>query len=745
MNIRLQGQLHGVVQGVGFRPFVQRLARTLQIGGFVCNQSGHVVIEAEGEKKAIDQFTRRVVCESPATARIEAIQWNQRPPLGEQQFRIATSRNTEPPAIAVPGDLAVCSACEQETFSQKDRRFGYGFASCTSCGPRFSIHAQPPWDREHTTMNRFSICETCRAEYDAVDDRRCHAQTVCCPRCGPIPELVDMATQQRLASGDEAVTRAIEALQGGLIVALKSIGGFQLLVRADDSRTVTRLRARKRRPTKPMAVLVASMAQARNIVELDPTQQSALSHRYRPIVLCTKRSVCHIAAEVTNGAPRIGIMLPTTPLHAWITRHVPFPLVATSGNLHEEPICIDNNDAQARLRGVADLLLQHDRPIARRCDDSVVDIVNNRLRVLRMGRGFAPHTVSVNVADESFSILAVGGHLKVAPALLKSGQIFLWPHIGDLDTVLARKAFTEATNDIQRFFKVKATHIACDQHPDYGTTIWAEQDGRPIIGIQHHHAHVAACLAEWKHNEALGFAWDGFGYGEVSTTPSENLPSNVRLWGGEVLHVNPRRAKRTACWWPFPLPGGDAASRDGRRALAGMCAAVGIDLPQTRRFKHVVQSAPKTTSVGRMFDAVAALTGICAESRFEGEAALRLEAIAKPGAHPYPITIREQMLDWRPALHEMIREQHQPERVASRFHASLIHAIETYARNHGANTVALVGGCFQNKILLEGALAGLARRRIRAITPLHIPPGDGGLALGQALIAANQLGGTKCA
>ncbi len=742
MNIRLHGQISGIVQGVGFRPFVLRLARAQQVGGFIRNQAGTVEIEVEGRSTAVNQFTQQLVMAAPINAVVSKIDWDERAPLGQTEFRIEDSRNQSDVASVIPGDLAVCNDCMTEAKTREQRRFEYGFGSCTNCGPRFSIAVQPPWDRAATAMKQFPMCADCQVEYQTVSDRRYHAQTNCCPFCGPSPTLFDPTTAAPIAIGGNAMSRAATALQNGFIVALKGVGGFQLLVRADDGQAVTRLRTRKRRPSKPMAVLVSGIDDAREIAVMHAAEQRALCHSSAPIVLCAKRPGTTIADPVTAGMHRIGVMLPPTPLHALLLHAVKAPLVATSGNLHDEPICITNEQAMRRLADVSDLVLGHDRDIVRRCDDSVVDIVNGRTRTLRMGRGLAPHTIEIEGLRHEQVILALGGHLKAAPALLANGKVTLWPHVGNLNTAPARDAMNDAVIDLQRFFATRAQSIVCDQHPDYATTIWAENDGRPIVRVQHHHAHVAACLAESGVSDALGFAWDGFGYGIVdalSPLPSQqDHLDRAQLWGGELLQVTTQGSHRVGTWRPFPLPGGDAAARNGRRALAGICLDAGIHVPEAQRYAPVIHLAPKTTSVGRMFDAVAALVGVCEKSSFEGEAAMRLEALAAPGAEPYAIDTDAPVLDWRPMFREMVSQRDQPEQVASRFHATLAEAIAHVAHQRRAHCVALTGGCFHNQVLLEAAQYHLASRGIDVITPITVPPGDGGLALGQAWVAAHQ-------
>ncbi len=501
------------------------------------------------------------------------------------------------------------------------------------------------------------------------------------------------------------------------------LGGFQLLVRADDDAAVARLRRRKRRPAKPFALLVADLEAARALADIGEPEARALTHPAAPIVLLRPRSGPELAPSVAPIVPRMGLMLPATPLHALLARALPFPVVCTSGNLHDEPICIDEREARGRLGDVADVFLVHDRPIARRADDSVAQVAGGRMRALRVARGLAP--VALPFAGDG-STLALGGHLKQAPVLTTERQAVLWPQVGDLHGAGARDAMAAALADLERFLGRRAEAIACDAHPDYATTIWAERSGRPVVPVWHHHAHVAAVLAEHGRDAALGFAWDGVGLGPDGAA-----------WGGETLAVDRAGARRVGHLHPFPLIGGDAAARDGRRALAGLLHAASIEVPAALApFTRLTARATPTTSVGRLFDGVAALVGVVERSRFEGEAAMALEAIAEPGAEPYELP-GDGVLDWRPMFRAMHAERDDAITVASRFHATLARCIARVAHVRGAQTVALSGGCFQNALLLEAAMDALRERGIEPLVPERVPPGDGGLALGQAWVASS--------
>ncbi|AUX24244.1 hydrogenase maturation protein HypF [Sorangium cellulosum] len=820
---RRRGRVEGVAQGVGFRPFAARLARELGLAGGVRNEGGAVVVEVEGDRERLDAFARRLEAEAPAAARIDRVAWAAVAPRGARGFRIDESDPGGAPRLTIPPDLRACEGCLAEVEDPGARRLGYPFTSCAACGPRFTIVEALPYDRPRTTMARFAMCAACRREYDDPADRRYHAQPIACPACGPALTLRDAAFA-RLAGGDAALAQACEALRRGGIVALKGLGGYQLLCDARDEAAVQRLRERKRRAEKPFAVMVAEVAAARALAAVSALEEEALTSAAAPIVLLRRRGD-GLARSVAPGSARLGVMLPATPLHHLLARRLGFPVVATSGNLHEEPIAADDEDARRRLGRIADVFLTHDRPIARRCDDAVVHVVDGRIRTLRLARGLAPvrvalgstsvgttstsvGTTSTSVGTTSTSVgtvgttstsvgtttstsvgtvgatstsvgttstsvgatstsvgttstsvgattstsvgatstsvgttstsvgralLCAGAHLKNAPAAAVDGEAVLWPHVGDLDTPAARDALDEALAALRAFLALDPAAVVADAHPDYASTRWAERSGLPVVRVQHHHAHVAACLAEHGGREALGVAWDGAGLGDDGT-----------LWGGELLHVTPRGARRLAHLRPFPLPGGDAAARDGRRALAGLLVEAGLPLPagdrDLERFAAVARStrlAPRTSSAGRLFDAVAALTGLRARASFEGQAALAVEHAAEPGAEPYPFRLDGPSIDWAPMLAPMLAERGDARRVASRFHATLIAMIVEVAVRHGARAVALAGGCFQNVLLAEGAARALRERGLSVLLPAAAPPGDGGLALGQAWVASH--------
>ena len=735
--MRRLGEVQGVVQGVGFRPYVARLAVDLGLAGLVRNGGHAVHIAVEGDRGAVERFTRRLEQEAPPAARIERVLWTDEAPQGERGFRIEESATEGAPRLTLAADLKVCADCLAEIDDPTARRHDYPFTTCTACGPRFTLARALPWDRARTSMAGFALCQACRGEYADPADRRHHAQPIACPACGPTLVLRS-ARGAPLAEAGRALDEAAELLRRGEILALKGLGGYQLLCDARTESAVGRLRARKQREEKPLAVMVPDLPGARALAVLDPLEEEALGSAAGPIVLVRRRGE-GLAPSVAPGDARVGLLLPTTPLHHRLLRRLGSPVVCTSGNLHDDPIAVDDQDALARLGAVADAFLTHDRPIVRRCDDAVVHLLDGRVRVLRLGRGTAPVRVALG-GREGSPLLCLGGHLKNAPAAVVSGEAVLWPHVGDLDTPLSRRAFEDAVAGLCSLLALTPAGVVTDAHPDHVPTRWAEAAGWPTARVQHHHAHVAACLAEHGETEALGVAWDGAGHGDDGT-----------IWGGEFLHVTPAGARRVAHLRTFPLPGGDAAARDGRRALVGLCVEAGLPLPalsaspdadrELRTFAALARSprlAPRTSSAGRLFDAVAALTGVRARSSFEGQAARMLEQLAAPGAAPYPFRVLDGVLDWAPMLAAMLEERHDAVSVASRFHATLAAAIAAIAAGSGQRTVALTGGCFQNVLLAELAATALRARGLRVLLPRVAPPGDGGLALGQAWVVTHR-------
>ena len=750
---RLRVAIQGTVQGVGFRPFVYRLATEMGLPGWVNNTAQGVFIEVEGTEAALQTFVRRISAEKPAISSIHSLESSFLDPVGFTEFGIRHSESTGATTAFVLPDIAICPDCLRETLDPSNRRHRYPFTNCTNCGPRYSIIEGLPYDRPATTMRAFKMCPACQREYDDPMDRRFHAQPNACPVCGPHVELwaPDGAV---LAAHDEALKAAGEAIRAGKIVAVKGIGGFQLMVDARNEAAVASLRQRKRREEKPFALMYPSLETARADCEVSEIEEGLLTSPASPIVLLRRRDVGAVAPSVAPGNPHLGVMIPYTPLHHLLLAEVGGPVVATSGNLSDEPICIDEHEALARLAGIADVFLVHNRPIARHVDDSVARVVMGRELVMRRARGYAP--LPVHIAEDAPSILAVGAHLKNSVALAVGKAVFVSQHIGDLETEPAYEAFRRVTQDLQRLYDAKPTAVACDLHPDYLSTRYADQSGLPTVRVQHHLAHVLSCMAE---NElaapALGVAWDGTGLGMDAT-----------VWGGEFLQVTDDEVARAAHFRPFRLIGGDKAVREPRRVgLAILVALFGENL---RGYEHLPPigaftgtelgamvsmlergvNSPLTSSVGRLFDGAAALMGLRQMVRFEGQAAMELE-FALEGVHtdaayrfePLELPGVGLQLDWGPVVRAIVSDLMGGTPVgemSARFHNGLVEAIVDVALITGASNVVLSGGCFQNKYLTERAVTRLRQEGFRPYWHQRVPPNDGGIALGQIAAAAHE-------
>ncbi len=752
---RARVTVRGGVQGVGFRPHAWRLAGELALGGWVSNSAEGVLIEVEGRAEAIDAFVRALEARRPASARIEALEVAAIAPRGEREFAIRPSRRDAAPSAAILPDLATCPECLRELFDARDRRHLYPFTNCTHCGPRYSIVQALPYDRERTTMRAFAMCPACRAEYEDPVERRFHAQPNACPACGPALALWD-AQGRVLAGKQDALLRSAQALRAGRIVAVKGLGGFHLWVDARNGEAVERLRARKGRAEKPFALMVPDLAAARAYCEVDALEAQLLESPQAPIVLLRKRVNCDapaLAAQVAPRCPELGVMLPYTPLHHLLMRELGLPVVATSGNRSEEPIAIDEREALERLHGIADLFLVHDRPIARAVEDSVARVLLGREMLLRRGRGYAPYPLALPQAGQGGALLALGAQQKSTASLLLGGQVVTSSHVGDLDSPEARDALAAAAQDLAGLYRAVPAAVACDLHPDYASTRDAERSGLPLVRVQHHVAHVAACMAEnGLRGPVLGVAWDGTGYGSDGT-----------IWGGEFLLLEPGAApRRVAHLRTFRLPGAERAAREPRRcALGALYEALGDDAfgeaasrldfsaDELRVLKSMLATgthAPLTSSAGRLFDAVAALAGLRRIASYEGQAAMELEwSIAEGSGLPaYQLDLlssgeRPLIVDWAPMLRRIahdLRAGARPGAVAAGFHRALVEAIAAVAGRVGVRQVALTGGCFQNRHLLEWGVERLRETGFEPFWHRLVPPNDGGISVGQAAWAA---------
>jgi hydrogenase maturation protein HypF len=706
---RIRLTLAGAVQGTGFRPFVHHLATSLALAGWVRNTPAGVVIELEGPADALAAFRTRLHSEKPPAAWIAHEEATNLPPGGLEGFVIAPSGTDEHASAAILPDLATCAECLAELRDPAARRHGYAFTNCTRCGPRYTIITALPYDRPNTTMSGFAMCTACSGEYTDPTDRRFHAQPIACPACGPC-----------LTPG---IGKAAAALRAGRILALKGIGGYQLLVDARDEQAVQQLRERKQREAKPFAVMAPSLEAARALAFISGEDERLLTSAAAPITLLRLRPGAPLAASVGQGSPWVGLMLPYSPLHHLLLEAFPYPVVATSGNRTGEPICVSNEEAESRLGGIADVFLHHDRPIARPCDDSVARAGPAGVTLLRRARGYAPLPVWIGAANSAPRVLAVGGHLKNTVALHLGSQVVLSQHIGDLDTPEARDAFEATIAELQRLYRVTPELIACDLHPEYTSTLWARAQGPPVRAIQHHHAHAAACAAENGLTEPyLAAVWDGTGLG-----------TDGRIWGGEFFLAENGRFHRIAHLRPFLLPGGDAAMKECERPAAGLLNALGVESRFTPLLTRSLQCV-ETTSIGRLFDALAWMSAIAPRNRYEGEAGLMMEAAAlrESDERPYPFPMRDGAADFAPLV-EQFRRAPSPRR----FHATLAQWIVDVARLAGVRTVALSGGCFQNDLLTRMSCAALTSAGFRAALHQRVPANDGGLALGQAVLAAD--------
>jgi hydrogenase maturation protein HypF len=762
------------VQGVGFRPYVYRLAHELGLGGYVLNDTHGVLLEVEGTDAAVERFLARLQPNAPALAVVERVEITPLPPAsesavtGELAFAIRASPSAGSIDTPVTPDSATCQDCLGELFDPHDRRYRYPFINCTNCGPRFTIVRGVPYDRPLTTMAVFRMCTRCHAEYTDPANRRFHAQPNACPQCGPsLALLAPDGAPLQLPAGTDATAAAATALRQGQIVAVKGIGGFHLACCADNESAVATLRARKQREDKPFALMLADVPAARHVVMLGELERELLCSPARPIVLAPWRAGADVAPSVAPGAPELGVMLPYSPLHHLLLADLDgdTPLVMTSGNVCAEPIAFDNEDAIDRLGTIADLLLVHNRPIQTRTDDSVVravDASGRRRRItLRRSRGYVPASLPLPDACEQ-PILACGAELKSTFCVARGTRAWVSHHIGDLENYETLRSFTDGIEHFKRLFALEPEIVVHDLHPDYLSTQYAlELDVEQLLGVQHHYAHLAAVLAEHReHGPALGAIFDGTGYG---------LDHSV--WGGELLLGDLDRCERIGSLAPVRLPGGSRAiSEPWRMACAWLSAsseetavpaippALVAEVPP-RVWQQVARlarspsvQAPVTTSVGRLFDAVSALCGIRMRVHYEGQAAVELEAACDPREHGcYPIAVRRDTggtitIDPHATIAAILADTNageHPGAIASRFHAAMaaatVEALVTAARAYDCSLVVLAGGVFQNRRLLQDAMRGAEDAGLRVLVPERLPLGDGAISFGQAAIAARWL------
>jgi hydrogenase maturation protein HypF len=755
----------GVVQGVGFRPFVYRLGLEEGLAGFIGNDTDGVTIEVGGPEERVEAFLDRLRAEAPPLARIDSIVARDVTAIGEVGFRIVASEVLGPVSTGIPADAATCRDCLRELLDPEDRRYGYPFLNCTNCGPRFTITRRIPYDRPQTSMARFKMCAACEAEYDDPLSRRFHAQPNACWDCGPRVWLV--GADGSALSADNPVAATIDRLVAGQIMAIKGVGGFHLSVDATNQAAVMRLRERKHRYGKPLAVMVQDVEAAREVCTLTAAEEALLQTVARPIVLARKRDGGGIAEGVAPGIPWLGVFLPYAPL-----QHLLFAdgrlraLVMTSANLSEEPIAIDNDEALARLGAIADAFLMHDREILQRCDDSVAAVVDGRPQLIRRARGFVP--LGVELPLDAPPLLAVGGHLKNVFALARGRRVYQSQHLGDLENLTGLEFFKESLDHLMRTFEIEPETVVHDLHPGYLSTEWAKEwareRGLPLIAVQHHHAHVAGCMAEHGLREAIGLTLDGTGYG-----------TDGRIWGGEVLIARLDGFERFAHLEYVAMPGGDAAVREPwRMAFAALRAAdfdveseqivklLGAQASEVRVLRRMVErgiNSPMTSSLGRLFDAVAAVVLNRRVVDYEAQAAIELEGIAVdepdrfeqgdyvPELHDAEegsgsaAVIRTGKM-WKAVLEDLWRGV-PASRISARFHAGIAEGFINVAGNarieSGINQVAMSGGCMHNRRLARLLRVGLEAQGFQVFQHAQVSPGDGGLSYGQVAVAAAML------
>lgn len=756
---RIAIKVSGIVEGVGFRPFVYKLAKSLCLGGWVKNDTDGVYIEVEGRNIKIKRFLNFLKTRSPRPARIFSIKVESVTPLGEKSFRILPSSSKSDKFPVIPPDIAMCEECKAELFEITNRRSYYPFITCTNCGPRFSIVEDVPYDRSNTTMEEFKMCKFCRAEYEEIEDRRFHAQPIACFKCGPYLRLFDSSGNlifgQYPSEEDErreytlkVIDMVSQLILGGSIVAIKGIGGFQLVCRADDDRTVRRLRERKRREEKPFALMFRSIEDVEKYCFLSRKERVLLASHVAPILLLRKKNNIPISNLVSPKNPFLGCMLPYSPLHALIMNSVKIPVVCTSGNLSDEPICISEDEAFDRLRGIADYFLVHNRRIVRHVDDSVVRITpcGNQI-IIRRARGLVPEPIVME--RKLLPVLAVGGHLKNTIAVTVENFVILSQHIGDLETYESIRSFEKTVEDFLKFYNVKPAYIVCDQHPDYASTHFAEElscrMGIPLVRVQHHFAHVLSVMSENNilNEEVIGVGWDGTGYGDGE------------IWGSEFLFVSKGNFERMFHFLPIPLIGGERAIKEVYRIGIALLLSSSLGdeafriFGNEKNFSQIVEMFNRGVYVnscgaGRLFDGVSAIVGISRYSKFDGQSAMELEFALyfsdKKNVGSYSYDISGNVIDWRKivlGVVEDLRKGVPKEVISLKFHntvvSMIVEVVEIMSRVKRVNKVALSGGVFQNGFILDGVVKSLSNRGFEVFIHRKVPPNDGGLSLGQSV------------
>jgi len=748
--------ISGAVQGVGFRPFIFRLAKEMNLPGWVVNSANGVFIEIEGKTEILNKFIKKIENEKPPRSFIQSMETSFLDPVGFDKFEIRHSDDTGAKTAFILPDIATCPDCLSEVFDKNDRRYLYPFTNCTNCGPRFSIIESLPYDRPNTSMKHFKMCEKCQSEYENPLNRRFHAQPNACPECGPQIEFWNNSGKM-LSKKHDAILAAVESLKSGKITAVKGIGGFHLMVHAGNKMAISTLRERKNREEKPLALMATNLEWIEKYCQISEIEKRLLLSPEAPIVLLkNKKNAAIFTESIAPKNPNLGVMLPYSPLHQILLREMDFPVVATSGNISDEPICTDENDALKRLKNIADFFLIHNRPIVRHVDDSIVRVVASREMILRRARGFAPLPIQIKI--DSQPVLGVGAHLKNSVALSVGKSIFISQHIGDLETQEATNAFKKVIGDFENLYDAKPSLVAGDLHPDYISTQFGQAKSKDFHAIQHHFAHVVSCMAENElDGEALGVSWDGTGFGADDTS-----------WGGEFLVATRSEFQRFAHFRTFRLPGGEKAIKEPRRTAIGLLYELfGDDVFQNQKFhpicafsdSQILQkmlqkniNSPKTSSAGRLFDAIAAILDIRQVVRFEGQAAMELEfAICNFQTDEfYPFEITENnscIVDWSKivfAIFEDLNNGLAIAEISAKFHNSMVEIIVEIARFAGREKVVFSGGCFQNKYLTERAILRLREENFKPYWHQRVPPNDGGISLGQVVATIYEGENLKC-
>ena len=739
--------LSGQVQGVGFRPFIYRIAVEHGLTGWVKNCLGTVEIHVQGPASNLDEFFSDIFTKNPPLVRPE-LESDRPASIGIfEYFSILESQSLGESHISVPADLFICDDCLAELTDPSDRRYRYPFINCTQCGPRYTLIKNLPYDRVNTTMAEFELCPQCLAEYKDPRDRRFHAEPIACPVCGPSLSWHDVNDKM---NNSDAVGSTVEALRQGKIVAVKGIGGYHLMCDAANDDAVGRLRKKKARPHKPLAVMFPApvndaFVYAESAVTLSDADKSFLLQPGRPILLVSKKQQSALSELIAPTLNEVGVMLPYSPVHHLLLNEFGGALVATSANISGEPVLTENNEVEKRLRSVADGFLHHDRAIERPADDPVFRHIAGKARPIRTGRGFAP--IELDLPFElAQPVLAVGSQMKNVVALAWQNRIVISPHIGEMDSARSLQVFEQTVSDLQQLYGIKVAGIVCDAHPGYTTTRWADTQGLPVQRVLHHHAHASAAYYEYQkpglaEQPLLVFTWDGVGYGEGGT-----------LWGGEAFLGKPGSWQRVASMRPFNLPGGDKAGRQPWRSAAALCWELGLDYPALAEKDPLLKqawqrniNAPQTTSIGRLFDAAVALTGVCSVASFEGQGPMAFEALCDAATEKtdeyldFDLSITDNLLisDWKSLIPVMLDSTLSVNKRALLFHHSLARVILQQAKRirdlHGVNTVSFSGGVFQNRVLTEEAMALLVADKFEVCLPELIPVNDAGISFGQVI------------